>query len=341
MDTPKKIIIAVLAKFGKIKSIKIQLIGMWQKAVVKFAESDQANLLVSKWSFLIGKNSVCVAKAVQDYLVADFSSSSFKVLTTKISELESKMVALEASINSVLGKLDHLCSDFVWKIAMCNAQGINNPAKQKDIVRWHKDIGNLISIITETKLKDRICLWITDKFDGVHVFTSSLDSEYLGSGVAIIMNFSLAKHVCKVSEVPRLYTGASSGVRFLQTSKINSLIVKTVNKSSFIILGGNFNENGSQKCASFKKYISLELVNSLMGSLSVGCSTWSNPRGAKKTIDYILVSSNLVSVVVSHDVMNIGDYFNTDYHAVSVLVGLGGLLDTKLNSFHKQMNKDH
>ncbi|KAG9296993.1 hypothetical protein G9A89_008579 [Geosiphon pyriformis] len=35
-------------------------------------------------------------------VVANFNSSSFKVLTTKISRLESKMVALEASINSVL-----------------------------------------------------------------------------------------------------------------------------------------------------------------------------------------------------------------------------------------------
>ncbi|KAG9302279.1 hypothetical protein G9A89_008770 [Geosiphon pyriformis] len=48
MDTPKEIIIAALAKFGKIKSIKIQLIGLWQKAVMEFAEPSQTEHLAAK-----------------------------------------------------------------------------------------------------------------------------------------------------------------------------------------------------------------------------------------------------------------------------------------------------
>ncbi|KAG9286899.1 hypothetical protein G9A89_012449 [Geosiphon pyriformis] len=48
MDTPKNIIVVAVSKFGEIKSIKIQLIGMWQKTVMEFAELDQANLLASK-----------------------------------------------------------------------------------------------------------------------------------------------------------------------------------------------------------------------------------------------------------------------------------------------------
>ncbi|KAG9294962.1 hypothetical protein G9A89_017756 [Geosiphon pyriformis] len=59
-------IVTTISEFGEIKSIKIQLIGIWQKTVVKFAELDQADLLASKWSFLIGKDSVCIAKAVED-----------------------------------------------------------------------------------------------------------------------------------------------------------------------------------------------------------------------------------------------------------------------------------
>ncbi|KAG9290985.1 hypothetical protein G9A89_004288 [Geosiphon pyriformis] len=58
MDTPKEMIVAALAEFGKIKSIKIQLIGLWQKAMVEFAKIGQAVQLAAKWSFLIGKNSV-------------------------------------------------------------------------------------------------------------------------------------------------------------------------------------------------------------------------------------------------------------------------------------------
>ncbi|KAG9300027.1 hypothetical protein G9A89_009755 [Geosiphon pyriformis] len=42
--------------------------------------------------------------------VIDFSSSSSKVLTTKVDELESKMVALKVSVESVLERLNHLCS---------------------------------------------------------------------------------------------------------------------------------------------------------------------------------------------------------------------------------------
>ncbi|KAG9300609.1 hypothetical protein G9A89_005209 [Geosiphon pyriformis] len=50
MDTPKEMIVAAISEFGKIESIKIQLIGLWQKTV----------------SFLIGKDSVRVVKAVGD-----------------------------------------------------------------------------------------------------------------------------------------------------------------------------------------------------------------------------------------------------------------------------------
>ncbi|KAG9285950.1 hypothetical protein G9A89_002370 [Geosiphon pyriformis] len=66
IDTPKDMIVTAVSEFGKIKSIKIQLIGMWQKAVIEFAELGQAEQLASKWFFLIGKDSVCVAKTVGD-----------------------------------------------------------------------------------------------------------------------------------------------------------------------------------------------------------------------------------------------------------------------------------
>ncbi|KAG9302485.1 hypothetical protein G9A89_006449 [Geosiphon pyriformis] len=53
---------------------------------------------------------VLFTSSVGSDLVANFSSSSFKILTTKMGRLESKMVALKASINSVLGRLNCLCS---------------------------------------------------------------------------------------------------------------------------------------------------------------------------------------------------------------------------------------
>ncbi|KAG9306250.1 hypothetical protein G9A89_016154 [Geosiphon pyriformis] len=44
----------------------MQLIGLWQKALVKFESSDVASLVASKWSVLVGKDSVHIALAVND-----------------------------------------------------------------------------------------------------------------------------------------------------------------------------------------------------------------------------------------------------------------------------------
>ncbi|KAG9293423.1 hypothetical protein G9A89_009147 [Geosiphon pyriformis] len=111
-----------------------------------------------------------------------------------------------------------------------------------------------------------------NKFVGVRVFTSGLVSGHMGSGVAIVMNFSLARHVCKVSKVPGwllsikllfknklsvsilgLYAGASSVVRFSQAGEVNSLIAKAVNESSFVVFGGDFNEDSVIKTETSNK----------------------------------------------------------------------------------------
>ncbi|KAG9299003.1 hypothetical protein G9A89_020316 [Geosiphon pyriformis] len=254
--------------------------------------------------------------------VVELSSNSSKVLTAKVGGLETKLIALEASVGSVLDKLNILCS----------GSGMNNCAKQADIICWHKDMNNLVSIVTETKLKGMVRPWIANKFDGVHVFTSGLNSGHMRSGVAIIMDSSLAKHVCKISEVPGrllsirllfgnklsvsilgLYAGASS-----VASDINSLIVRAVNKTSFVILGGDFNEDGFHKCASFRKCFDLGLVNSLSGSTFVKLPTWCNSCGVAKMIDYVLVSSSLVNAIMDCGMVGVEDFFDTDHRAVSV-----------------------
>ncbi|KAG9297164.1 hypothetical protein G9A89_019445 [Geosiphon pyriformis] len=57
---------AALSKFGVIKVIKMQLIGLWQKAMVEFERSNQADLVVAEWSILIGKDAVRVTRADSD-----------------------------------------------------------------------------------------------------------------------------------------------------------------------------------------------------------------------------------------------------------------------------------
>ncbi|KAG9295291.1 hypothetical protein G9A89_021222 [Geosiphon pyriformis] len=273
------------------------------------------------------------------------SLSNSKILTTKVGGLKSKIMALKVLVDLVLTRLDFF--NLVWKVATYNVRGMNNLAKQNNIICWHKDMNNLISIITETKLKDKI------------FFTSGLNSGHMGFGVVIIMNISLAQHVCKVSEVLGqllsikllfknklsmsilgLYAGVSLVIWFFQISEINSFIAKAVNKFFFIILNRNFNEDGLHKCTSFKRCLDLGLVNSLLGSLVVKVLMWENSRDVKKTIDYVLVSFNLVNAVLECSVMDVSEYFNTNYQAISVLVGLDGLLDVQLNSFYKQINKD-
>ncbi|KAG9302251.1 hypothetical protein G9A89_008742 [Geosiphon pyriformis] len=211
----------------------------------------------------------------------------------------------------------------------------------------------------EIKLKKHAHPWIANKFNGVHVFVSGLDSGHLGSGVAIIMNNSLAKHVYKVSEISSqllsvkllfrnklsvsvlgLYAGASLAACFSQASKINFFVAKAMNDSSFVILGNNFNEDGFHRCASFKKCFSLDLVNTLNGSLFSKLPMWCNFCGVAKMIDYMFVSSGLVNAIVDCSMTDVVEFFNTDHKAVSISMGLGGLLDTWLSVMCKQANKD-
>ncbi|KAG9284716.1 hypothetical protein G9A89_002601 [Geosiphon pyriformis] len=166
-----------------------------------------------------------------------------------------------------------------------------------------------------------------DEFDGVHMFSSGLNSGYVGAGITIVLNSSLVKHVCKVSKVP--------------AGEINFLIAKAVNESSFVVLGGDFNKNGSHRCASFRKCFELGLVNFLCRSSFVKTLTWCNSCGVNKTIDYVFISFNLVGVVVDCSIASVEDFFNTNHRAVSVFVGLNGLLDVWLNLKRKQANKDH
>ncbi|KAG9292090.1 hypothetical protein G9A89_017990 [Geosiphon pyriformis] len=269
--------------------------------------------------------------------VADLNLSSSKVLTTKVGGLESKLVALEVSVESVLG------NDLVWKFAMCNV----------------RNSCNSVSIFTETKLKG--CEpWIKNRFFGLKVFSSRMNSRHCKSGVVIILNNNFAHHVCKISKILRclisvyllfvnkasvmilgLYAGASAGVRFKQAFAVNVLIVSAISSSFYILFGGNFNENGAGRNVSFKKCSDLGLHNILSASFISKFPMWYNSRGVKKTIDFIFVSNYLLSAVFGKCIGRVSDYFNIDHLAVLISVGLDGLLDKQLNTLHKLANTDY
>ncbi|KAG9289467.1 hypothetical protein G9A89_008028 [Geosiphon pyriformis] len=237
---------------------------------------------------------------------------------------------------------------------------MNKPAKQEDIFYWHKESGSLILIVTETKLCSSSQPWIIKRFESVWVFTSGLDVGFQGAGVAIFVNNSLVCHVSKVEEVKGrvlsihllfknklsvsvigLYACASNGDHFAQASVINLFIADIVNKSFFVVIGGDFNEDNSVKGTSLRKCLDLGLVNVFGGHSLTRISTWSNSKSVSKVLDYILVSDFLISAVMDCEVSSVLEFFDTDYLAVLMSIGLDGLLDARLNSIYKHANKDH
>ncbi|KAG9307398.1 hypothetical protein G9A89_017227 [Geosiphon pyriformis] len=197
--------------------------------------------------------------------------------------------------------------------------------------------GNMVSIITETKLRSNTWPWITNKFDGVQVFISGLDTEFFGASMAVIINNFLAQHVLKVKKIPGqlilvyllfkdrlsvsilgLYARASVGMWFSQALEINSIISKVVNSSFFVILDSNFNENDTKKSVSFNKCLKIGFVNLFRRHFLVKVPIWCNFKEFKKVIDYIFVSENLISTVIVHEVDIVSEFFNTDHKTVLV-----------------------
>ncbi|KAG9304137.1 hypothetical protein G9A89_019699 [Geosiphon pyriformis] len=66
VDFSKLTVESVFSKFSKVVFIKIQLIGLWQKALMKYESSEIADLVAARLSVFMEKNSVCVAKTISD-----------------------------------------------------------------------------------------------------------------------------------------------------------------------------------------------------------------------------------------------------------------------------------
>ncbi|KAG9288253.1 hypothetical protein G9A89_021284 [Geosiphon pyriformis] len=471
VGTSAEAVCTALSEFGVIKLIKMQLVGLWQKAIIEFKEQSQADFLANRWSILIGKDAikeifiehcsilylwkqmlmtsgtllarcaiVCFESAksldavmkttlilrgahlcwsylgfatcakcerlghtfldcgigrklfsgrLSHQMLSDSDKSRLATIYAKCSAFVTRPVAFDDALWASVVKADIVINEgldmatggettaevvvFDPAVILKMEKTLNNfsvtvmsllakmdNTDSNNIIHWHKEIDNVISIFMELKLKEKVCPWIVNKFDGVWVFTSGLESGYLGASVVIVMNFLLARHVSKISEVSGwllfikllfknkllvsilgLYVGASLVAQFFQAGSINSLIVKVVNESSFIIFGGDFNEDRSHKSTSFNKCVDLRLVNSLVNSLAVKEPIWANSRNVMKTIDFVFVSPILVNVIVHQEVLGIGEHFDMDHNAVFMSVGLGGLLDMQLVSLRKQANRNH
>ncbi|KAG9306959.1 hypothetical protein G9A89_003899, partial [Geosiphon pyriformis] len=315
--------------------------------------------ICSNWAVMVKKILVeILAKAVHPVLSEFGSVMSIKMQLTSMLIISGTSLALWVEkhmllINTLLHMPDpgvHIVmgesSDVVTGGKAIAEVGVFNP-----ISKMKETLNNLSITVMDFLAKidnaglvsqeDVVC-W---HFDGVRIFSSDLDKEFFGAGVAIIINDSLTCYVFKVKEISGhlisvwfffkgkllivilgLYANAFAKTRFSQACKINSFIVKAVNFSIFVILSGDFNENRSRKSANFKFCLDLELVNSFSDT--------------KKIIDYIFVSKNLLSALASHKVVSVSDFFDTDHNVALVSVSLDGLLNTRLNNAHLQTNKD-
>ncbi|KAG9284929.1 hypothetical protein G9A89_006307 [Geosiphon pyriformis] len=117
-----------------------------------------------------------------------------------VSKMEETLNNLSITVMGLSAKIDNV--KLIWRFATCNVWGLNVSVKQKDVFCWHRKSSNMMSIVMETKLRSNVRLWIMNKFDGVCIFTSGLNNGFLGAGIAIVMNNSLAQYVSKVEEVP-------------------------------------------------------------------------------------------------------------------------------------------
>ncbi|KAG9284844.1 hypothetical protein G9A89_003767 [Geosiphon pyriformis] len=416
VETSTETVYAALSEFGVIKLIKIQLVRLWQKAIIKFKKQSQADLLADRWSILIGKDIIalfytlpvgtnahdiwdfigsvgektCVinhhlviytkarcavvcfesAKSLDaimgitpilrsDHLcwfylgsatctkcgrlghtslgcgsdgklssgrllrqvLSDFdksrlatiyakhsapvtwpvafggaswasivsgsffpsfsgqnvsskigSSSEMKLISLVFLEMNDRFVTLECSLTSLAEHVDKLAKrldtsgPMVFQLSSGSdiviSESLGVVTSGETVVK--AVVFDLLVVLKmeETLRNLSVTIWFGKlphviRFDGVWVFTSGLNSGYLGASVVIVMNFFLVKHVYKISEVLGrllyikllfknklsvsilgLYAGVSLVVWFSQANKINVLIVKAVNKSSFIVLGG-------------------------------------------------------------------------------------------------------
>ncbi|KAG9299304.1 hypothetical protein G9A89_013952 [Geosiphon pyriformis] len=106
-------------------------------------------------------------------LIANFSSSNFKVLTTKVSGLKSKIMALEVLVKSVLERLNCMCS------GLEDFQSPKSPIQQQE------------SILTSTNLIDYLAENQSEKTKSEQeTEDSENEEEMVSTYIAKIPDFS-------------------------------------------------------------------------------------------------------------------------------------------------------
>ena len=107
-----------------------------------------------------------------------------------------------------------------WKIATCNTRGMNNPAKQEDIIIWHIQKQHTITCISETRLNETTAKWLKNKNKEVTILHTTNSDDTNGSRAGIIINRTLLPHIHQIKE---------------QSGRCLTIILKFKNKVSIAI----------------------------------------------------------------------------------------------------------
>ncbi|KAG9286846.1 hypothetical protein G9A89_012396 [Geosiphon pyriformis] len=403
VDLFKSAVESVFSKFGKIVSIKMQLIGLWQKALVEFESFEIADLVAARWFISRDLHQVLLYTLPVGMMAHDFSDllESYDRKTcfigcnlssyvcnrcvivcfvdevSKLAAIGSTLVFKSVNLYWTGLSLAHCayCKQFGHISTGCLLGG-NSGAYDK----WVVTLQNWVPIVCPVFFSRKT--W-TQVAGGS--FSCMVSSNLLGTGL-----FSSAKHVSLVSNSLELLTDQvlviMKKLNFVElvplifksyvfplvvlisvTSNLDSkmalnntlasppLLLVVIVADSIADLSLSAAKVLTTKVGGLEsKMVALEvsvesvlerldylgLVNFLSGSSYVKMSTWVNSWDMAMTINFLFIFSNLVNAVVDCEVSDVDEFFDTDYWAVFVSVNLGGLLDMWLNSLYKQVNKN-
>ncbi|KAG9286751.1 hypothetical protein G9A89_012301 [Geosiphon pyriformis] len=310
VGTSAKTVCIVFSEFGSVVLIKMQLIELWQKTVIKFAQSNQANL-VESWNI---KNQY---RALLYTLLISTNAHDIWDFIGSVDDNKSRLASIYAKCSAPISCL----------VSFGGASWTN-------VV--DRFLFSLLPIYNDSaasgfslKVKPTLMMF-TELNDRFATFEHSL--------VSLIKCINkLAKRLDLSGPMVSQPSSGCQSLIWFENLQHAIFMVSMFLPSRKMLFIGMWNLESKMLVVILGLYVgaSAETRHSL-----VKVSTWGNLQNAKEIINYIFVSESLSSAVAGHKIVSVSDFFDTDYNAVLVLVGLEGLLNAQLNSVYMQTNKN-
>ncbi|KAG9304510.1 hypothetical protein G9A89_020074 [Geosiphon pyriformis] len=330
MNMPKEMIVTTVSKFGVIKSIKIQLIGIDCFRALLFTlpmETTAYNLgiLVKKAG---GKTCVINYSLVTDNwvhcVVVGFNSDENLESAFHMEPIFGSVKLSWTRINLVCCEK---CSCFRHFVLECDFSEVLITSFQK---KSYKKF-----ILKETRLQlarlyAKKCVLISHPaiFGGkswaqIVLFNFSLDGSSFGSG----SDFGFGSPFFGISSL-----GGESSFVSTNSSALNAWLASL--ECSLELLVDQV--SGINMVLDSSVSISLSLSYAVFDASALGPSSLKilTAKGVEKVIDFIFVTHSLASIVANHKMGPVSKFFDTDHRAVSIMIGLNGFLNVHLNSVH-------